>query len=74
MNSGYGSTNHEIVNTINPTKTRYAMPYIYDDLSWSHCQEDFEGLFLLLSEGTTPKPSLTVGVIDGFSHAMLLLS
>lgn len=40
----YGPTNHQILLDADPSTDSYAMPYIYDDFSWDHCEEDFDGL------------------------------
>jgi len=49
--SGYGPTNAEIMTWTDPTRTDYTMPYIYDDFSWSHCEEDFSEMYFMLSSG-----------------------
>jgi hypothetical protein len=36
--SGYGPTNKEIMEYDNPSKNDYAMKYVYDDFTWSHCE------------------------------------
>lgn len=42
-----GPTNNDIHEWTNPTKSYYAMPYIYDGFTWEHCNEvelDFDEL------------------------------
>jgi len=43
---GYGQTNHDIlVGTKVTDENSYSMDYLYDSMSWDHCDEDFEGIF-----------------------------
>jgi len=43
--STYGPTNKETQDQTDASSAEtYTMPYIYDSFSWSHCEEDFEGL------------------------------
>ncbi len=35
--AGVGDTNKEVMDNTDPTNKFYSMPYIYDDLMWSHC-------------------------------------
>ncbi len=46
VTSGYGATNLAIMSSANPTLVTYKMPYVYDDFSWSHCDEDFSAYIL----------------------------
>lgn len=48
-NSGYGLTNKEALDNTDPTSSSYAMTYVYDDIEWDHCDEDFDALFQHLS-------------------------
>jgi len=42
---GIGPTNAEIMKWTDPRKSSYAVPYIYDDFTWSHCSgSDITGL------------------------------
>jgi hypothetical protein len=45
----YGPTNHEALASIDPRSADYNVTYIYEDFSWDHCDEDFEGLVNELS-------------------------
>jgi hypothetical protein len=36
--TGFGPTNQEIIEYNKPMKRNYAMPYVYDDFTWSHCE------------------------------------
>jgi hypothetical protein len=38
-----GPTNHDTMVGTDPTSAAYAMPYIYNHFTWSHCEEDFAG-------------------------------
>jgi hypothetical protein len=51
VTGGYGLTNKDMMMQTNPVKTgAYKMPYIYDDFTWSHCDEDFVGLVMDLKK------------------------
>lgn len=52
VKEGIGATNRNIVDWTNPANISYAMPYVYDDFSWSHCGNEFATLLLDLAEGT----------------------
>eukprot|EP01038_Epipyxis_sp_PR26KG_P007907 gene7907-10732_t len=39
-----GMTNNEVFLATDPRSSNYAMPYIYDDFKWNHCEEDFDRL------------------------------
>lgn len=38
--SGFGLTNRQVYEYTDPRLKDYNMPYIYDDFSWSHCEDD----------------------------------
>ena len=41
-----GETNEEVVVSIDARDAKtYSVRYIYDNFEWTHCSEDFEGLF-----------------------------
>ena len=40
----WGATNGATMAATDPRKATYSMNYIYDSFSWSHCEEDFQGL------------------------------
>jgi hypothetical protein len=43
---GYGLTNKQVLEDSDPSSDDYAVNYIYNDFTWSHCDGiDFEGLF-----------------------------
>jgi len=52
VKQGYGPTNGEVMDWTSPANASYAMPYIYDDFSWSHCGTEFATMMLDLAEGT----------------------
>lgn len=35
-----GITNGEAIKATNPTLSSYSVPYIYDQFTWDHCEED----------------------------------
>ena len=41
---GIGATNREIMVQVDPSSVSYLNAYVYEDLSWSHCEEDFASL------------------------------
>jgi len=43
-----GDSNGEIFSASDPRTREYSMPYIYDEFTWSHCDEDYMGLFASL--------------------------
>jgi hypothetical protein len=45
-----GPTNGDVLKSTDPRLSTYSMPYIYDSFSWSHCDEDIEGLLSELKE------------------------
>lgn len=48
---GYGLSNKQILADSDPTSDDYAVNYIYNDFTWSHCSNiDFEGLFNQLAQ------------------------
>lgn len=50
-NSKFGPTNAEVLAMSDPTSGNYAMPYIYDNFLWDHCdQQDFDEAFLSLAK------------------------
>lgn len=49
VSSGYGPTNAEILQWTDASREDYAMPYVYDDFTWGHCDEDFGALFQEMS-------------------------
>jgi hypothetical protein len=42
--NGFGMENFAVLAAMDPTSPTYSMNYIYDDIEWSHCDEDFESL------------------------------
>ncbi len=45
VNNGYGETNRETLDSTDPTSSTYSVNYIYDDLTFSHCEDyDFEDI------------------------------
>ncbi len=44
-NNYVGDTNGELVAATDPRSTSYSVSYVYDSFTWSHCKEDFAGLF-----------------------------
>ena len=55
---GIGPTNKQTMDDTDPTFMGYAMPYIYQDFKWSHCDEDFEtmltaGLYGIVKGGSS---------------------
>ena len=45
-------TNKEMLQATDPRSLTYSMTYVYDQFSWDHCEEDFEGLFATMREDT----------------------
>lgn len=41
---GYGPTNREILDAIDPTSKSYSVPYIYGSFKWDHCTQNFDAL------------------------------
>lgn len=39
----FGPTNAETLAATDPRSDSYSMPYVYDDFTWDHCDEDFQG-------------------------------
>lgn len=58
--NSYGQTNDEIMRYTDPSAGTYQMPYIYDAFSWSHCDEDFQGLLSSLHNQAIPAASKSV--------------
>ncbi len=46
--AGIGLTNRQILSQGNPSSSKYSLPYIYSNLEWSHCTQDFDALFTTL--------------------------
>lgn len=45
VNNGYGETNREMLDAIDPSSKEYSVSYIYDDLTYSHCEDyNFEDI------------------------------
>lgn len=44
-NSYRGLTNAQLLAAGDPRSSSYSLPYIYDQFSWKHCSQDFEGVF-----------------------------
>lgn len=51
ISRGYGDSNANIMSYTDPTNVGYAMTYVYDDFSWSHCDESFEAMYTTLLKG-----------------------
>jgi len=55
--SGWGYTNREMLTMSNPNTDDYMLPYIYDDFSWNHCEEDFNEVYQSLAQGVLTSAS-----------------
>ena len=44
VNRHVGPTNKELLAMSDPRSENYKLPYIYDEFTWDHCENDFEGL------------------------------
>jgi hypothetical protein len=40
----FGPSNTEILTRLDARSSSYSMPYVYNDFSWDHCDEDFDSL------------------------------
>jgi len=73
--SGTGATNREIMEWTNPTRTSYAMEYVYDGFVWDHCADtgyDFEELssYLYYNASITNVSAVTVTSDKGWRRAL----
>ena len=51
---GFGPTNKELLESIDPASESYSVNYIYDSMSWDHCDEDFDSLIQTLYDDLAP--------------------
>jgi hypothetical protein len=59
-----GETNSEIMAAIDPTSDDYAVNYIYDDLSWSHCESHSYSMSDTIETCYNNGPGTCTGSID----------
>ncbi len=62
--SYYGPTNKEVVAGTDPRSAAYNMPYIYDKFTWTHCDQDFDGLLASLVKKAS-EPAVAVDTSKG---------
>lgn len=52
--SYFGDTNSAVMSATDPRSMQYSVPYIYDQFTWSHCEEDYWALIEQMSSPDVP--------------------